>query len=40
LTSIIYDGTMEQWAAVSKGSNWKYKVPATVVICLDGKVAL
>jgi hypothetical protein len=40
LTSITFEGTVEQWKAISKGSNWKYNVPATKVACKDGDVAL
>ena len=37
LTSISFDGTIEEWNAVSKGTNWKYRIPATVVYCSDGE---
>jgi hypothetical protein len=40
LNSITYEGTQEQWNAVSKGNNWKYEVPATYVQCSDGQVEL
>lgn len=40
LTSITYDGTQEQWNAITKGSNWSSSVPATYVQCSDGQVAL
>jgi hypothetical protein len=40
LNSITYEGTQEQWNAVSKGSDWNYNVPATYVQCTDGKVTL
>ena len=40
LTSITFNGTKAQWNAIYKGSNWKYKVPATEVVCSDGTVAL
>lgn len=46
LTSITYEGTTEQWNAISKYQdssqvlNWNYKVPATEVVCSDGSVAL
>lgn len=36
LTSILYLGTTAQWNAITKGQNWHYKVPATVVHCTDG----
>ncbi len=39
-TSIRFDGTVEKWNAISKGSNWNNNVPAKEVICSDGSVAL
>ena len=38
LTNIRFNGTKRQWNAISKGSSWNYKIPATEVICSDGKV--
>ena len=40
LTNIIFNGTIAQWKAISKSYDWKYKVPATKVICTDGKVSI
>ena len=40
LTSINFEGTVEQWNAISLGGDWDYKVPATEVICSDGTVQL
>ena len=40
LTSITFNGTMEQWNNVRKGSDWNDYVPATKVVCSDGEVAL
>ena len=40
LTSINFNGTIEQWNAISKGYNWKDNVPATQVICTDGTVSI
>ena len=40
LRSISFAGTVYQWNAITKGSNWKYEVPATEVICSDGTVPL
>ena len=40
LNSITYEGTQEQWNAVTKGSSWNGGVPATYVQCKDGQVAL
>ena len=36
LSSISYTGTIAQWNAIPKGSNWHRNVPATVVHCTDG----
>lgn len=37
LTSILYDGTKAQWAAITKGRNWKQSVPRSAVVhCNDG----
>lgn len=40
LTEINYKGTIEQWNKVTKGTNWNYDVPATVVHCVDGDVEI
>ena len=40
LTSIAFKGTVSEWNAITKGTNWNYKVPATKVICSDGTVSL
>ena len=40
LTSITFDGTKEQWNAISKGSNWSSNVPATNIQCSDGQAQL
>ena len=40
LTSITFKGTVAQWNAITKGSNWNRAVPTTEVICSDGIVAL
>ena len=40
LTSIKFNGTIAQWNAVSKGTNWKINVPATQVICTDGTASI
>ena len=40
LTSITYEGTQEQWNAITKGSNWNDNTSATYVQCSDGQVAL
>lgn len=38
LTSITYKGTIEQWNAITKGTNWNLNVLATEVICTNGNV--
>lgn len=41
LTSIKFEGTVEEWNAISKVSaGWNYYVPATEVVCSDGVVTL
>ena len=40
LTSINFDGTAEQWNAITKGSYWNYNVPTTEVVCSNGTVSL
>lgn len=40
LTSIIFEGTIAQWNAISRGNAWNSNVPATYVQCTDGQVAL
>lgn len=41
LTTFIYNGTTEQWSAITKETGWKANgVPATEVVCSDGTVAL
>ncbi len=41
LTDITFNGTVEEWNAIAKGgSSWKYKVPATKVVCSDGEATL
>ena len=38
LTSVTFDGTVGQWNAVDKDSDWNYKCPFTEVVCSDGVV--
>ena len=38
LASITFEGTVSQWANITKGSNWNANVPATEVVCSDGTV--
>ena len=40
LNNIYFNGTKAQWNAISKGSDWNYNVPATVVTCTDGTVEI
>ena len=40
LTDIHYKGTKAEWENITKGYDWHSKVPATVVHCSDGDVAL
>jgi hypothetical protein len=40
LASVKFEGTVEQWNAISLGRDWNYKVPATEVICSDGTVRI
>ena len=40
LTSIEFNGTKEQWNAISKGNYWNYSVPATQVSCTDEPISI
>jgi hypothetical protein len=40
LTSITFDGTIEQWNNINKGDDWNYDVPVTYIQCSDGQVYL
>jgi hypothetical protein len=40
LTSIEYTGTIAEWEAIFKDTSWKYRIPATKVICSDGEVGI
>ncbi len=40
LTSITFEGTVAQWNAIEKDNRWNSNVPATEVVCSDGKVSL
>ena len=40
LTSIEFKGTISQWKAITKYSNWNYNVNATYVQCTDGQVKI
>nr|MBP3281785.1 leucine-rich repeat domain-containing protein [Treponema sp.] len=40
LLSVEFGGTVAQWKAVRKGSDWHNGVPATSVKCADGEAEL
>ena len=40
LTTITFNGTIEQWNAIEKEQHWNHGVPATEVVCSDGTVAI
>lgn len=40
LQTIMFDGTIEQWNAISKLTEWNVDAPATEVQCSDGTVSL
>ena len=40
LTSITFQGTVAEWNAITKGSDWNKSIPATSVVCSDGSVFL
>lgn len=37
---IAFAGTKEEWNQTEKATDWNYGVPATKVVCSDGKAAL
>ena len=40
LSNISYSGTMSDWETITKNAGWYNNVPATVVHCSDGDVAI
>ena len=38
LTSINYNGTKEQWNAISKGSDWNIYTGNYTIYCTDGTI--
>ena len=40
LNEIVYKGTISQWNSIKKGNSWYFSVPAKVVNCTDGDVAI
>ena len=39
LTSINFEGTVEQWNAISKGTSWIYNPGDYTIYCTDGKIS-
>ena len=39
LTSVTFEGTVEQWKAITKGGRWNKDCPFTEVECSDGNVS-
>ena len=40
LSTLIYEGTIEQWNSISKEQGWAHETSLTKVTCLDGEVSL
>ena len=40
LKHITFKGSKYRWKSITKGTNWNYRVPATMVQCSDGTVEL
>ena len=40
LTSVTFEGTIAEWNAIEKGSFWNEYMPATEVVCIDGRVSI
>jgi hypothetical protein len=40
LSKVTFNGTIDQWNAISKGDFWISNVPATYIQCSDGQVTL
>ncbi len=38
LTTIHYTGTMEQWSAITKVTDWNANTPSYTVVCTDGTI--
>ena len=38
LTKIDFSGTVEQWNAIEKGTDWNYNTGEYVIFCLDGHI--
>jgi hypothetical protein len=39
LTSVVFEGTSEQWLKVNKGALWDFNTGDYTVYCTDGTVA-
>ena len=40
LNKLVFTGTLTQWNAIKKDSDWNKNMPATKVVCSDGSVSL
>ncbi len=40
LTSINYNGTIEEWNNISKDSSWRYDSSIMYIVCSDGTITL
>ena len=40
IENIYYAGTMEEWNAITKGSNWKSQTTLKTITCTDGIINL
>lgn len=40
LNRFSFNGTMDEWASISKGTSWKQNSPFTKVQCTDGTVSV
>ena len=40
LKGITYNGTIEQWNAITKAEDWNENIPVTIVNCSDGTVTI
>ena len=40
LDTVTYEGTVEQWGQIMRGSGWIGNVSTTEVICIDGRVSI
>ena len=40
LTNLTYEGTVAQWRAITKGTNWNYRTGTYTIHCTDGEFML